>query len=102
MGRAAILAGCMRLATAAAAQDVDYSLDATAAFYGDNTEFFNPFREGETIIGAHALVFGEARTSANLAIRAGVSANQRFGTTQAFDHVRPVIALVVGSRRSRL
>jgi len=102
MLRGAIVAGCMLLAGAAAAQDVDYSLDATAAFYGDNTEFFNPFRDGETIIGAHALVLGEARTSPSLAIRAGVSANQRFGTTQAFDQIRPVIALVVGSRRSRL
>lgn len=102
MLRGVLVAGCMLLASAAAAQGVDYSLDATAAFYGDNTEFFNPFRDGETIIGAHAIVFGEARTSDTLAIRAGVSANQRFGTTTSFDQVRPVISLVVGSARSRL
>jgi hypothetical protein len=102
MLRGAFMAGCMLLASAAAAQGVDYSLDATAAFYGDNTEFFNPFRDGETILGAHALVFGEARTSDRLAVRAGVSANQRFGSSRAFDQLRPVISLIVGSARSRL
>src|SRR5262245_15230539 len=102
MLRGAVVAGCMLLASAAAAQGVEYSLDATAAFYGDNTEFFNPFREGETIIGAHALVFGEARTSDGLAIRAGVDVNQRFGSSHAFDQVRPVISLVLGGEKSRL
>ncbi len=99
---AIVFAGCMLLARGAAAQDVDYSLDATATFYGDNTEFFNPFRDGETTIGAHGLVVGEARTSDRLAIRAGVFANQRFGAPGAFDEVRPVITLVVGHPRSQL
>lgn len=76
MLRAAILAGCLLLTRAAAAQDVDYSLDATATFYGDNTEFFNPFRKGETTLGAHLLVFGEARTSDRLPIRVGAFGNQ--------------------------
>lgn len=102
MLRAAILAGCLLLACEAAAQEVDYSLDATATFYGDNTEFFNPFRRGETILGAHALVYGEARTSDRLAIRVGVFANQVFGSKRGFDDVRPVLALVVGGPRSRL
>ena len=99
---AILLAGCMLLAGGAAAQNVDYSLDATATFYGDNTEFFNPFRDGETTIGAHALVIGEARTSDRLAIRAGVFANQPFGSRDGFDEVRPVITLVIGPPRSRL
>ena len=103
MVRAAIvIAGCLLLARDAAAQDVDYSLDATVAFYGDNTEFFNPFRDGETTIGAHALVVGEARTSERLAIRAGLFGNQRFGSRDAFEEVRPVLTLVIGSPRSRL
>lgn len=102
MLRAAILAGCLLLAREAAAQDVDYSLDAAATFYGDNTEFFNPFRKGETTLGAHLLVFGEARTSDRLAIRVGVFGNQRFGSSRGFDDVRPVLAFVIGSPRSRL
>jgi hypothetical protein len=102
MLRAAILAGCLLLACEAAAQDVDYSLDATATFYGDNTEFFNPFRTGETILGAHLRVYGEARTSDRLAIRVGVFGNQVFGSKREFDDVRPVVALVIGGPRSRL
>ena len=102
MLRAAILAGCLLLAREAAAQGVDYSLDATATFYGDNTEFFNPFRKGETTLGAHLLVFGEARTSDRLAIRVGAFGNQRFGSSHGFDDVRPVLSLVVGGPRSRL
>jgi hypothetical protein len=103
MVRAAIvIAGCLLLARGAAAQDVDYSLDATVTFYGDNTEFFNPFRDGETTIGAHALLVGEARTSGRLAIRAGVSGNQRFGSRDAFEELRPVLTLVVGPPHSRL
>jgi hypothetical protein len=102
MLRAAIIAGCLLLARAAAAQDVDYSLDATATFYGDNTEFFNPFREGETILGLHGIVVGEARTSDRLAIRAGVFGNQRFGSRQAFEQWRPVLSLVIGSPKSQL
>ncbi len=103
MHRAAIvIAGCLLLARGAAAQHVDYSLDATLTFYGDNTEFFNPFRDGETTVGMHALVVGEARTSERLAIRGGVFGNQRFGSRDAFEQARPVLTLVVGPRKSRL
>jgi hypothetical protein len=103
MLRAAIvIAGCLLLARGAAGQDVDFSLDATVTFYGDNTEFFNPFRDGETTIGTHAFVAGEARTSDRLAIRAGVFGNQRFGSRAAFEEVRPIFTLAVGGARSRL
>jgi hypothetical protein len=99
---AIVIAGCLLLARGAAAQDVDYSLDATVTFYGDNTEFFNPFRDGETTIGTHVFLVGEARTSERLAVRAGVFGNQRFGSRDAFEEVRPVFTLAVGGARSRL
>lgn len=92
----------MLLAGRAAAQDTDYSLQATATFYGDNTEFFNPFRDGETVFGAHAFIVGEARLNDRLALRGGVFANQRFGADDAFEQVRPVLALEIGTARSRL
>ena len=96
------IAGCLLLARGAAAQDVDYSLDATVTFYGDNTEFFNPFRDGETTLGTHVFIFGEARTSERLAIRAGAFGNQRFGSSKAFEEARPVFTLVVGGPKSQL
>ena len=69
-------------------------------FYGDNTEFRNPFSEGETIFGVAAR--GEARIELGTRVRlaAGVDANQRFGSESAFELVRPVLALSVLGRRS--
>jgi hypothetical protein len=70
-------------------------LTAELLFYGDNTEFRNPFREGETIFGA--AVRGGARIVMNerASIVLGVFANQRFGSEDAFEQVRPVIALTL-------
>jgi hypothetical protein len=69
-------------------------------FYGDNTEFRNPFREGETIFGTAARV--EARFDLNdrVAVSAGVFGNLRFGSESAFELVRPVLTLAVRGRRS--
>ncbi len=103
MRRALLLIGCLLLAPPrAGAQAIDWALDGTVTFYGDNTEFANPFRRGETLLGTWAKVFAEARTSDKLVIRAGVFGNQRFGSDDAFDQVRPVLALVIGNPKSRL
>jgi hypothetical protein len=74
---------------------------ADAIFYGDNTEFRNPFREGETIFGT--LARGEARVDLNdrVAISAGVFGNLRFGSESSFELVRPVLTMEVRGRRSR-
>ena len=76
------------------------SAAADVVFYGDNTEFRNPFSEGETIFGVAAR--GEARIELGTRVRlaAGVEANQRFGSESAFELVRPVLALSVRGRRS--
>jgi hypothetical protein len=102
MLRAAILAGGVLLAGPAGAQDTDYRLDAAVTFYGDNTEFFNPFRKGETLLGTHVFIVGEARTSDRLAIRGGIFGNERFGSDEAFEDVRPVLTLEIGPPASRL
>ena len=68
--------------------------------YGDNTEFRNPFREGETIFGAAARVFADLRLGPSAVVSMGVFGNQRFGSERAFEDVRPVIALTVRGRRS--
>ncbi len=69
-------------------------------FYGDNTEFRNPFREGETIFGAAVRVTAEIALNDRVTLSAGGFANQRFGSEAAFEQVRPVIALAVRGRRS--
>lgn len=69
-------------------------------FYGDNTEFRNPFREGETILGAAARAGAEIELSRSVTLRAGAFGNLRFGSEDAFEIVRPVLALDVRSGAS--
>ncbi len=69
-------------------------------FYGDNTEFRNPFREGETIFGAAIRVSAEISLSTRVTVSAGGFANQRFGSDNAFEHARPVLSLNIRGRRS--
>src|SRR5262245_41754181 len=76
------------------------TLRSDVLLYGDNTEFRNPFREGETIFGAAARVFVETELSSNASLSLGGFGNQRFGSEQAFDLARPVIALTLRGRRS--
>lgn len=69
-------------------------------FYGDNTEFSNPFREGETIFGAAARAALEIALNDRVTVSAGGLVNQRFGSEDAFEQVRPVLSLTVRGRRS--
>jgi hypothetical protein len=69
-------------------------------FYGDNTEFHNPFREGETIFGAAIRLTADLGLSDRVRISLGGFGNQRFGSERSFDLARPVIALTVAGRRS--
>jgi hypothetical protein len=70
-------------------------------FYGDNTEFRNPFREGETIFGTAARAEARVDLSDRAAVSAGAFGNLRFGSETSFELVRPVLTLTVGGRRSR-
>jgi hypothetical protein len=88
------------VASPALAQTLDF--DATVTFYGDNTEFSNPFREGETLLGTWASALVEARLNERFALRAGIFGNERFGSRDSFDQVRPVLSLVIGGPGSRL
>lgn len=63
-----------------------------ATFYGDNTEFFTPFRVGETILGAQFQSFLEVVTSRRTRVRAGVFADLRYGSDDFLDPVKPIIS----------
>lgn len=78
------------------------TLGAAAMFYGDNTEFRNPFRDGETLFGAAVRLDAAIELSSSVNLALGIFGNQRFGGEQSFELVRPVIALTVQGRRSRL
>jgi hypothetical protein len=94
-----IMASICGFADAAFAQE-GLTLGASVVFYGDNTEFSNPFREGETIFGAAARVDGRMEISDRVTLTLGVFGNQRFGSGDAFELVRPVLALTVAGARS--
>jgi len=103
MLRAGLLLLCSSLlAQPTAGQNVTVDLDTVVMFYGDNTELSNPFRESETRLGTLANIFVEATLNERLALRGGAFGNQRFGSSRSFDELRPVLALVIGTDRSRL
>jgi hypothetical protein len=76
------------------------TVGADAIFYGDNTEFQNPFREGETIFGAAVRLDGGVEISDAVTLSLGVFGNRRFGG-DSFEQVRPIIAMTVASGPSR-
>jgi len=76
------------------------TLRADVLFYGDNAELRNPFREGETILGAAmrgAVVFD---INDRVRLSLGAFGNVRFGGDEAFELVRPVVSLTITGQRS--
>jgi hypothetical protein len=84
--------------TAAAQEHVTARADVL--LYGDNTEFRNPFREGETIFGSTARVSADLELNERVTLSLGVVGNERFGGDRAFEQVRPIVALTVRGARS--
>ena len=84
---------------AAAAQE-HLTIRSELLFYGDNTEFHNPFREGETIFGAALRLEADVDLNDRVRVAIGGFGNQRFGSERSFDLVRPILALIVSGRRS--
>lgn len=72
----------------------------TATLYGDNTEFFTPYRVGETILGGQfrsALRFG---TGARTAFELGVFGDHRSGSDEFVETVKPIIRFQYHTRTS--
>jgi hypothetical protein len=89
--RAAASLALMLAGTASAsAQSVDWRTRTT--FYGDNTEFFTPFRTGETILGAQFSTFLDIVPSRRTRIHAGVFGDLRFGSDEFLDPVKPILS----------
>ena len=68
--------------------------------YGDNTEFFNPFRDGGTVFGAAGTFAVELPLSDYATFRGGLFLNHRFGSEHFAEQWRPVISLSVRSGAS--
>ena len=76
------------------------TLQTDFLFYGDNTEFRNPFREGETILGTAVRTAAVLGVNERIRFALGVFGNIRFGDEDAFQLVRPVVALTISGKRS--
>jgi hypothetical protein len=88
-----VLLGVAGPAPALAQEHVTVTADLI--FYGDNTEFRNPFRKGDTVFGTTARVGAEIGWNDRVRLRVGVLGDRRFGSETAFDLVRPIAALEV-------
>ncbi len=86
-------------APAGAQERVTLHTDVT--FYGDNTEFSNPFRDGETLFGTAATVAVDVELNDRVTFRGGLFTNHRFGSERFAEQVRPVFSLTVDSGPSR-
>ena len=84
----------------AAAQDrINFVVDLT--FFDDNTEFFNPWRDGETLLGTEGRLLLDIDFGEHVTLRGGLFGAHRFGDEHSFENVRPVLALHVKNDVSR-
>lgn len=84
----------------ASAQDPPLAITADVLFYGDNSEFANQFRRGETLLGNAGRVVLNAGIGNKATLVGGVFGDRRFGA-DSFDLVRPVFALNFDAGRSQ-
>jgi hypothetical protein len=98
--RVAGLLLCAALLPLSASAQEQLAIRSDFLFYGDNTEFSNPFRDGETIFGAVARATLEIALNDRVTVSAGAFGNQRFGSAHSFEQVRPVLSLTVRGARS--
>lgn len=98
LGAAAALL-CAFAASAGAQTPVAVSFDSV--FFGDNGEFFSPYRTGETILGAWQRVNVDLQISDKAMLRMGVYALERDGSERRTELARPVAALTLGTPRHR-
>ncbi len=81
-----------------AAQRIDWQTRAT--FYADNTEFFTPYRTGETIFGGQVGSWISAAAGRNVSLLAGISVDRRWGSGEFVDSIKPVLSVAYRGRHS--
>jgi len=89
------------LAAARPGRAQTYTAAADLFFYGDNTEFANPFRDGQTLLGVSGHVFLDIAFSDAVTVRGGVFGLGRFGSHEFLEQGEPMIALELSHGASR-
>ncbi len=85
-----IVSSVAGMAAPVSAQQVTWRTLGT--IYGDNTEFFTPYREGETILGGQVATQLIIKPSAKYAFHAGVFGDVRWGSEAFLDRVKPILS----------
>lgn len=83
------------------AAQLPMTLQLDSVLYGDNTEFSNPFRKADTILGSYQRVFLEITPSDRATLDVGTYALERAGSHSPIDRGLPIITLSLGSARDR-
>ena len=78
-----------------------YTAASDLLFYGDNTEFANQFRSGETTLGALGSVCLEVAFNDRVTVRGGLFGSGRFGSHEFLEQAEPVLALEIANRSQR-
>ena len=81
-----------------AAQNITWHTDLT--FYGDNTEFFEPYRIRETLLGQQFKTFLKVDAGTDTAFWAGLFADHRAAQQTGFP-VLPILSFVYHTKTSR-
>ncbi len=86
-------------ASPAAAQT--YAITSDLLFYGDNTEFTNPFRVGDSTIGVSGRILLDVTINDRVKVRGGLFGSGRFGSHEFLEQAEPAIALEISRGASR-
>ena len=78
-----------------------YTAASNLLFYGDNTEFANQFRSGETTLGALGSVGLEIAFNDRVKLRGGLFGSGRYGSHEFLEQAEPMLALEIASRSQR-
>ena len=63
-----------------------------ATLYGDNTEFFTPYRVGETILGGQLSSWFDGVLGPHASVDLGLFADRRAGSNQFVDSLKPILS----------
>ena len=91
-GRLSFIILALTLAAGPAEAQERVTLVTDVDFYADNTEFFNDFREGETLFGAAFSVAADVELNARVSVRGGIFGNHQFGSDRV-EQWRPVFRI---------
>ena len=90
------------ISSAAPALAQTYTAAADILFYGDNTEFANPFREGETTLGVSGRVYLDVAISDAVSLRGGFFGSGRFAAHGPLDNYEPPSGQTIDDSRTGL